>query len=211
MAPTQEVTPRKATAARSAVVQRLQKILGRLREMSQRLWMTIRGRRRAIVVGVALLALVGVGAFVILRLRAVAPVVTEQPNAALPPPRLPPPPPRPLQSEAEGYYEPSYQFTVSDRRFTRLTLRPQPFVTFWRPGIRDEVGCADARISPVAAHLRCEFERVGLVVTIDGQFPSRSVTSHLDAQVLNALITVTNTRGEALFRARESFYWHAPD
>src|SRR5438270_1450919 len=211
MAPTQEVTPRKATAARSAVVQRLQTILGRLREMLQRLWRTIRGRRRAIVVGVVLLALVGVGAFVILRVRAVAPVVTEQPNAALPPPRLPPPPPRPLQSEAEGYYEPSYQFTVSDRRFTRLTLRPQPFVTFWRPGIRDEVGCADARISPVAAHLRCEFERVGIVVTIDGQFPSRSVTSRLDAQVLNALITVTNTRGEALFRARESFYWHAPD
>ena len=211
MAPTQEVTPRKATAARSAVVQRLQKILGRLREMSQRLWMTIRGRRRAIVVGVVLLALVGVGAFVILRVRAVAPVVTEQPNAALPPPRLPPPPPRPLQSEAEGYYEPSYQFTVSDRRFTRLTLRPQPFVTFSRTGIRDEVGCANARISPVAAQLRCEFERVGIVVTIEGQFTSRSVTSRLDAQVLSALITVTNTRGEALFRARESFYWHAPD
>src|SRR2546421_7493116 len=48
MAPTQEVTPRKATAARSAVVQRLQTILGRLREMSQHPWMIIRGRRRAI-------------------------------------------------------------------------------------------------------------------------------------------------------------------
>jgi len=210
MAPTQEVTPRKATAARSAVVQRLQTILGRLREMSQRLWMTIRGRRRAIVVGVVLLAFVGVGAFVILRLRAVAPVVTEQPNAALAPPRLPPPPPRPLQSEAEGYYEPSYQFTVSDRRFTRLTLRPQPSVTFSRMGTRQEVGCEDAQISPAAVHVRCELERVGLV-TIEGQFTSRSVTSRLDAQVLSALITVTNTRGEALFRARESFYWHAPD
>ena len=189
-------------------MQRLQRILGRLREMLQRLWMTMRRRRRTIVVGGILLALVGTGAFVILSLPAPAPVVTEQPA---PPPEPPPPPPRPLQSEAEGYYEPSYKFTVSDRRFTRLTLRPEPFVTFSRPGIRDEVGCADARITPAAAHLRCEFERVGIVVTIEGQFPSRTVTSRLDAQVLNAWVTVTNTRGETVFRARESFYWHTPD
>src|SRR5438876_4542108 len=91
-APTHEVAPKKAIAARDAVVQRLQVILGRLREMLQRLWMTIRGRRRTIAVGVGLLALVGAGAFVILRLRAVAPVVTAQPNAA-PPPLQPPPPP----------------------------------------------------------------------------------------------------------------------
>src|SRR5207302_9014135 len=118
--------------------------------------------RRTIVVGVVLLPLVGAGAFVILRLRAVAPVVTEQPNAALPPPPLQPPAPRPLQSEAEGYYEPTYQFTVSDRRFTRLTLRPQPFVTFSRTGIPDEVGCANARISPVAAQLPCGLEPVAI-------------------------------------------------
>jgi hypothetical protein len=191
------------------VVQRLQAIPKRLRAMLQGLWPTIRRRRRAIVVGGVLVALVGAGAFAILSLPAPAPVVTEP--TAPPPEEPPPPPPRPLQSEAEGYYEPSYKFTVSDRRFTRLTLRPQPFVTFSRPGIRDEVGCADARISPVAAHLRCEFERVGIVVTIEGQFPSRSVTSRLDAQVLNAWVTVTNTRGETVFRARESFYWHAPD
>ena len=210
LAPTHEVAPKggAAIAARAAVVQRLQTILERLREMFQRLWVTIRGRRRTIVVGVGLLALVGAGAFVILRLPAPAPVVTEQPAAAPLPP--PPPPPRPLQSEAEGYYEPSYQFTVSDRRFTRLTLRPQPFVTFSRTGTRQEVGCADARISPAAVHLRCEFERVG-TVTIEGQFPSRSVTSRLDAPVLNAVVTLTNTRGETLFRARESFYWHEPD
>ncbi len=209
MAPTHEVAPREggAIAARRAVVQRLQTILGRLREMLQRLWMTIRGRRRTIVVGGIVLALVGAGAFVILRLPAPAPVT--QPTEA-PPPEPPPPPPRPLQSEAEGYYEPSYKFTVSDRRFTRLTLRPEPFVTFSRTGTRQEVGCADARISPAAVHLRCEFERVG-TVTIEGQFPSRSVTSRLDAPVLNALVTLTNTRGETLFRARESFYWHAPD
>ncbi len=210
MAPTHEVAPREggAIAARRAVVQRLQTMLGRLREMLQRLWVHMRGRRRTIVIGVVLLALGGAGAFVILRLQAPAPVVT-QPIAA-PPPQQPPPPPRPLQSEAEGYYVPSYQFTVADRRFTRLTLRPQPFVTFARTGTRQEVGCADARISPAAVHLRCEFERVG-TVTIEGQFPSRSVTSRLDAPVLNALVTMTNTRGETLFRARESFYWHAPD
>jgi len=190
-------------------MQRLQTILGRLKEMLQRLWVTLRGRRRTIVVGGILLALAGAGAFVIMRLPAPAPLVT-QPTEA-PPPEPPPTPPRPLQAEAEGYYEPSYKFAVSDRRFTRLTLRPQPFVTFARTGTRDEVGCADARISPASVHLRCEFERVGIMVTIEGQFPSRSVTSRLDAPVLNALVTVTNTRGETLFRARESFYWHAPD
>src|SRR5882762_7394022 len=209
-APTHEVAPRerKAIAARQAVVQHLQAILGRLRPMSHRLWAIIRGRRRAIVVGGIVLALAGAGAVVILRLPAPAPVVTEQPA---PPPEPPPPPPRPLQSEAEGYYEPSYKFTVSDRRFTRLTLRPQPFVTFARTGTREEVGCADARISPAAVHLRCEFERVGIVVTIEGQFPSRTVTSRLDAPVLNAMVTITNTRGETLFRARQPFYWHTPD
>src|SRR6266581_9206429 len=207
-APTHEVAPNKASAARDAVVQRLQGILGRLREMLQRLWMTIRRRRRTVIVGGGLLALVGAGAFVIMRLPAPAPVVTEQADTTAPPP---PPPPRPLQSEAEGYYEPSYKFTVSDRRFTRLTLRPEAFVTFSRTGTRDEVGCADARISPAAVHLRCEFERVGIRVTIEGQFPSRSVTSRLDAPVLNAMVTVTNTRGETLFRARQPFYWHAPD
>jgi hypothetical protein len=208
---TEEVAPGKRVSARREVVKHLQAILGRLRPMSQRLWAIIRRRRRPIVVGGILLAVVGVGALVILRLPAPAPVVTEQPNAAPPPGPPPPPPPRPLQSEAEGYYEPSYQFTVSDRRFTRLTLRPEPFVTFSRPGIRDEVGCADARISPAAVHVRCEFERVGIVVTIEGQFPSRSVTSRLDAPVLNAWITITNTRGETVFRARESFLWHTPD
>src|SRR5207244_7419332 len=127
-APTHAVAPRegKTIAARRAVVQRLQRILGRLREMLQRLWMTMSRRRRTIVVGGILLALVGTGAFVILSLPAPAPVVTEQPA---PPPEPPPPPPRPLHSEAEGSYEPSYMSTVSDRRFTRLTPRPEPFVT----------------------------------------------------------------------------------
>ena len=206
VARTQETAHSEDVSARRQVVQHLQAILGRLRGMSQRLWAIILGRRRTIVVGGILLALVVAGAFVILRLPAPAPVVTEQPNTA-PPPN---PPPRPLQSEAEGYYEPTYQFTVSDRRFTRLTLRPEPFVTFSRIGTRQEAGCEDARIGQDAVHLRCVFERVG-VVTIDGRFTSRYVTSSLDTPVLSALITITNTRGETLFSARESFYWHAPD
>src|SRR5438128_4720665 len=187
-APTHEVAPGGggAIAARRAVMQRLQTILGRLKEMLQRLWVTLRGRRRTIVVGGILLALAGAGAFVIMRLPAPAPVVTEQPNATPPPQR---PPPRPLQSEADGYYEPTYQFTVSDRRFTRLTLRPEPSVTFSRIVTRQEVGCEDARIGPAAVHLRCELESVGMV-TIDVQFTSRSITTRLDEPVLDAWITI---------------------
>src|SRR5213594_429544 len=64
-APTHEVAPREgeAIAARSAVVQRLQTILERLREMLRRFWITIRGRRGTIAVGVVVLALGGAGAF----------------------------------------------------------------------------------------------------------------------------------------------------
>lgn len=204
VAPTHEVAPSEELGARPAVVQRLQAIRQRLRAILQRVWAIILGRRRTIVVGVVLLALVGAAALVLLRLPAPAPVVTEQPNAA------PPAPPRPLQSDAEGYYEPGYQFTVADRRFTRLTLRPEPFLTFSRIGTRQEVGCADARIGRDAVYLRCELDRVGMV-TIDGRFTSRVVTSRLDMPVLSALITVTNTRGETLYRARDSFLWHAPD
>jgi hypothetical protein len=59
-------------------------------------------------------------------------------------------------------------------------------------------------------HLRCELDRVGMV-TIEGRFTSRFTTSRLDAPVLSAVITVINTRGETLYRARDSFRWHAPD
>jgi hypothetical protein len=198
VAPTEEVRP---------IVPRLRAILPRLLAMLQRswtgFWAVIRGRRRAIIVGVVVvLTLVGGAAVVILFLPAPAPTVVEQPQA--------PPPPRPLQSEAEGYYEPSYNFSVADRRFTRLTLRPEPFVTFSRVGTRQEAGCADARIGPDAVHLRCELDRVGMV-TIEGRFASRFVTNRLDTPVLSALITVSNTRGEILYRARDSFRWHAPD
>jgi hypothetical protein len=203
-APTEEVAARQEGVARPGIGQRLHAILQRVSGMLLRLWAVIRGRRRAIAVGVILLTLVGAAVFVVLRLQAPAPAVTVQPTAA------PPPPPRALQSEAEGYYEPNYQFTVADRRFTRLTLRPEPFVTFSRVGTRQEVGCADARIGREAVYLRCEIDRVGMV-TIDGRFTSRFVTSRLDAPVLSATITITNTRGEILYRARDSFRWHEPD
>lgn len=200
--PTEEVAPRQQGVARPEIVQRLQAILQRLAGVLQRLWAAIRRRRRTLAVVVILLALGGTATWVML-LEA-PPTVTEQPTAA------PPPPPRPLQADAEGYYEPGYQFTIADRRFTRLTLRPEPFLTFARPGTREEAGCAEARVGRDAVYLRCELYRVGMV-TIDGRFPARFVTSRLDAPVLSALITVTNARGEILYRARDSFRWHEPD
>src|SRR5438309_7916831 len=113
-APTREVAPRegKAIAARRAVMQRLQTILGRLKEMLQRLWVTLRGRRRTIVVGGILLALARAGASVIMRLPAPAPLVT-QPTEA-PPTEPPPTPPRPPHAQADAHYEPSHKFPVPD-------------------------------------------------------------------------------------------------
>jgi hypothetical protein len=205
-AETEEVAaPRQVSASRvaSRVVAVLRQIGQRLLAMLYGVWSIIRRRRRAIVIGIGLVALVGGAAFWVMTLEPPAPVVTEAPKP-------PPPPPRPLQSDAEGYYEPGYQFVVADRRFTRLTLRPDPFVTFSRVGTRTEAGCADARIGADAVFLRCELDRVGMV-TIDGRFPSRYATSRLDAQVLTAMITVTNLRGEVLYRARDHFRWHAAD
>lgn len=204
--PTEEVAAVRedGTRAGAKIVQRLRAIWRRLVTMLQQLWGVIRGRRRAIVIGSLVLVLAGAGGLVLLLLLpAPAPTVVEQPKA-------PPPPPRPLQSEAEGYYEPDYQFTVGGRRFTRVTLRPTAFLTFARYGGRQESGCADARIGQDAVYLRCEVERVG-IVTIDGRFTSRFATSRLDAAVLSAVITVTNPRGEVLYRARGSFRWHEPD
>ena len=195
-----------------AMVQRVPAMLQRLPAMFQRLprqvWGVIRKRRRAIVIGLMLLVLVGGAAFVLLPLLpGPAPTtVAELPQE--PPP--PPPPPRPLQVEAPGWYEPDYNFTIADRRFIRLTLRPDAAVTFAKYGGREESGCADARIGQSAVSVRCEVPRVG-TVTIDGRFTSRYATSRLDAGVLSAVITVTNPRGEVLYRARDSFRWHEPE
>ncbi len=214
-APTEEVVARRAPA-RQEITRRLQAILARLKgglrggAMLRRAWAAMWRRRRAIAIGVVVLVLAGVGAFVGLSLLTRAPVAVVQADTtsvALPPP---PPPPRPLQSEVEGYYEPSYKFSVFDRRFTRLTLRPNPSVRFVRPGVRQDVACEDSRISQDVVRLRCTLEPYGLV-TIEGRFPSRYATSKLDMPVLSAVITVTNTRGEVQYRARDSFYWHVPD
>jgi hypothetical protein len=99
---------------------------------------------------------------------------------------------------------------VFDRRFTRLTLRPNVSLMFTRPGIRQEVPCEDSRITHDAVRLRCTLEPYGLV-TVEGRFPSRYATSKLDMPVLSAVVTVTNNRGEVQYRARDQFYWHVPD
>jgi hypothetical protein len=189
---------------------RLQHVLGRLQSMLQRLWAIIRGRRRALIIGVVVLVLGGIAAVLLLSGPASVPVATEQPKVAAPVDE-PPPSPRPLQSEIQGYYEPNYQFTVSDRRFTRLTLRPEASLTFARYGTKQEVGCADARIGQTAVFLRCDLESAGITVTIDGRFASRYASNRLDMPVMSAVITVTNTRGEVVYRARDSFSWHTPD
>ena len=133
-----------------------------------------------------------------------APTVTEQPRAPVAQP------PRPLQADAEGYYEPGYRFTVSGARFSRLTLRPEPFVTFTRTGTKQEAGCLDALIRADVVQLRCDVDRVG-TVTIDGRFLTRFATTRLDTPVLSAVITVRSPRGETVYRARDSFVWHPPE
>ena len=103
----------------------------------------------------------------------------------------PAPPPRPLQADAEGYYEPGYQFTVAGRRFTRLTLHPETFLTFTRSGTRHEAGCVDPVIRTERVQLRCDLERVGTVM-IDGRFLSRFATTRLDSPVLSVFVTIRN-------------------
>ncbi len=132
-----------------------------------------------------------------------APTVTEAPKG-------PVAPPRPLQADAEGYYEPGYQFTLSGLRFTRLTLRPETFVTFTRAGTKHEAGCLDPVIRADVVQLRCELDRVGTVI-IDGRFLTRFATTRLDTPVLSATVTVRNQRGETLYSARDSFTWHSPE
>jgi hypothetical protein len=196
-------------AARAQIMQRLRAILGRIRPGLRRIWQIIWGRRRAILVGlVVIVVLVAAVVFGVPHLSTPTPVVVEQPPPAAPEP--PAAPPRQLQSEVVGYYEPSYKFTVFDRRFTRLTLRPSPSVTFARPGVRQEVPCEDSKIGQDVVRLRCTLEPYG-VVTVEGRFPIRYATSKLDMPVLSAVITVTNNRGEVQYRARDSFYWHVPD
>jgi hypothetical protein len=162
-----------------------------------------RRRRRVILIGGAVVLVGGAGVFVVLQQAPPPPVVVEEAPAPVAPP------PQPLQAEAEGYYEPGYQFTLSDRRFMRLTLRPDPSVTFARTGTRQEFGCAEATITPQTVRLRCEIERVG-VMTIDGRFVTRSATTRMDAPAISAVLTVRNMRGETVYSARDNFVWRPP-
>jgi len=214
-APTEEVATSRRIPGGREVMQRLRGMLGQIRlggmgALLRRVWAAIWRRRRAIAIGVGVVVLVAVGAFFALQFLTKAPVAVVQADTTTAAPLPPPPPPRELQSEVVGYYEPSYKFTVFDRRFSRLTLRPNPSVMFTRPGIKQDVPCEDSRISQDNVRLRCTLEPYGLV-TIEGRFPSRYATSKLDMPVLSAVITVTNTRGEVQYRARDQFYWHVPD
>ena len=146
------------------------------------------------------------GAFVTLHLRSPTASLPEKP--APPPPRVERPKPA-LQSEAEGYYVPGYEFTVSGYRFAGFCLRPEALVAFASAtaGTKDEESCSEARITAATVHLRCDFPREG-TVTIDGRFLTRLATSRLDAAVLSALVTVRNGSGDVLYNARDSFVWH---
>jgi len=146
------------------------------------------------------------GAFVTLRLRSPTTSLPEKP--APPPPRVERPKPT-LQSEAEGYYVPGYEFTVNGYRFAGFSLRPEALVAFASAtaGTKDEEPCSEARITAATVHLRCDFPREG-TVTIDGRFLTRLATSRLDAAVLSALVTVRNGSGDVLYNARDSFVWH---
>lgn len=176
----------------------------RLRAIGGDLVGFFRRRRRVMLIGGAVVVVAGAGVFIALQKAPPPPVVVEQPAAPVAPP------PKPLQAEAEGSYEPGYQFTVADRRFTRLTLRPDPFITFVRTGTRQEFGCAEAEITPQRLRLSCEIERVG-VMTIDGRFVNRVATTRLDAPAISAVLTVRNLRGEVVYSARDNFVWRAPE
>jgi hypothetical protein len=144
--------------------------------------------------------------FVALRLRSPTTPVPEKPPP--PPPRVERPKPA-LQSEAEGYYVPGYEFTVNGYRFAGFSIRPEAVVAFASAttGTKDQEACSEARLTATTVRLRCSFPREG-TVTIEGRFLTRLATSRLDAAVLSAVVTVRSGNGEVLYNARESFEWH---
>jgi hypothetical protein len=148
------------------------------------------------------------GGFYVLRWRTPAPT-TPVPRPA--PPAVESRKPA-LQADAEGFYVPGYEFTVNRVRFTGVTLRPDPVVTFAQRtgGAEQVVPCLEAVIRAETVHLRCDDPQVG-TVTIDGKFLTRSATSRLDTPVLSAVVTVRTGSGEILYRARDSFKWHPGD
>ena len=190
---TQDVRGRAAAVAAVTVA--------RLKTAVAKVGSFVRHRRRVIIIGTAVAVVGGAGLFVVLQ-----PVAPPPPPVVETAPAAVAAPPKPLQADAEGYYEPGYQFSVADRRFTRLTLRPDPSVRFVRTGTRQEFGCFDAVITPQTVRMTCELERVG-TMTIDGRFVNRVATTAMDAPTISALLTVRNTRGEVLYSARDNFVW----
>jgi hypothetical protein len=171
----------------------------------------VRHRGRLVLIGAAIVV-IGAGVFVALQPVPPPPTVVEQPPAQVAPPPPAPPPPKPLQADVEGYYLPGYQFSIGRFRFTSFTLRPEAVVTFTESGTRAkrDVGCVEAVIGTSSVRLRCEDPRVAFV-TIEGTFPRRMATEHLDAPVVSAVVTVRSATGEVLYRARDSFTWHPID
>ncbi|SRR6266568_4170691 len=162
----------------------------------------MRGKRVLLVllIGLGLVAAI----LVALVLWTPAPPVAEQPTAQ--PPAAAPK--TTLQADAAGSYVPSYRFGVNGFRFTSITLRPDPFVTFVRSsaGTTQEVACLEVTIRTESVHLRCDDPQVGTVI-IDGRFLTRVATSRLEAPALSAVVMVRSGSGDVLYRARDAFQW----
>ena len=162
----------------------------------------MRRNRLALLLAFGLVA----GGVVVLRRRA-----PPSPNPE-PPPAAPAVEPRKsaLQSDAEGYYVPGYEFTVNRLRFSGFSLRPEPLVMFARTsgGAEQSVACLETVIRADSVHLRCDDPQLGMVTTIDGTFHTRLATDRLDTTVLSAVVTVRSGSGDVLYRARDSFKWH---
>ncbi|HYL20774.1 MAG TPA: hypothetical protein VEU74_03355 [Gemmatimonadales bacterium] len=145
-----------------------------------------------------------IGLLVVRLLRTPTPTIPEQPPPA---PVVERPKPA-LQADAEGQYVPGYGFSVGRFRFTGFSLRPDALVTFalGTSGAEEVATCEQATISAVAFRLRCESLQVG-IITIEGRFLTRVVTTRLDTPVVSAVVTVRTRSGDVLYSARDAFVW----
>lgn len=161
------------------------------------------GKRRVLLVFLVAVGSAAV-ALVVYILLLPTPTVPEQPP---PPPAVERPKPA-LQADAEGQYVPGYGFSVGRFRFTGFSLRPDALVTFasGTSGAEEVATCEQATISAVSFRLRCESPQVG-IITIEGRFLTRLVTTRLDTPVVSAVVTVRTHSGDVLYSARDSFVW----
>jgi hypothetical protein len=133
------------------------------------------------------------------------------PSPPPPAPPAPPPPPavkRPkaaLQADAEGNTPRLCPFGRSFR-FTGFSLHPDAVVTFTSAGTEQVLFCPVATITAATLRLRCDDPAVG-VVTIEGKFLRRLVTTNLGAPAISAVVTVRSGGGEVMYSARDSFLW----